>query len=345
MIAASFATCTAHLILTQGVLYGLGAAMLYNPFIYYLDEWFVERKGLAYGIFWAGSGVGSSVVPFVMEWSLDKYGFRITLRAWGIFIFICLLALVYFIRPRKPLPNKGVTQHLNISFLRDPLFWSFQIGNIFEGLGYFMVPFWLPSFCKAMNLAPLASVLSVALLNVSSIIGLISTGKLIDVMHVSNVLLLSALAATATVFLLWGFATTSPLVYAFSVMFGITAGGYNSCWTGCAKEVKKAQEEQAVQRKGSLERDQGGEGTVELAVVMGTMAAGRGFGCFASGPISEALLKLPRLHGKGVWGSEYGWLVIFVGLAVLMGRFGTFSRFGARYSEDNGKREGDGEDE
>ena len=59
--------------------------MVYNPFIFYLDEWFVKRKGLAYGIFWAGSGVGSSVLPFVMEWGLHKYDFRTTLRAWGVF--------------------------------------------------------------------------------------------------------------------------------------------------------------------------------------------------------------------------------------------------------------------
>lgn len=83
-ISASFATSTTHLILTQGVLYGLGGAMVYNPFIFYLDEWFIKRKGLAYGIFWAGTGVGSSVLPFLMEWSLLTYGFRTTLRAWGI---------------------------------------------------------------------------------------------------------------------------------------------------------------------------------------------------------------------------------------------------------------------
>ena len=85
-ISASFATQVSHLILTQGVLYGIGGAMTYNPFIFYLDEWFIERKGLAYGIFWAGTGIGSSGLPFLMEWALIKYGFRTTLRAWGVFV-------------------------------------------------------------------------------------------------------------------------------------------------------------------------------------------------------------------------------------------------------------------
>lgn len=86
IFAASFATHTYHLIFTQGLLYGIGGAMIYNPFLFYLDEWFIKRKGLAFGIFWAGSGVGSSVLPLLMEWGLHRYGFRITLRAWAVLV-------------------------------------------------------------------------------------------------------------------------------------------------------------------------------------------------------------------------------------------------------------------
>lgn len=60
--------------------------MIYNPFLFYVDEWFIKRKGLAFGIFWAGSGIGSALLPFLMEWALHKYGFRITLRAWAVLV-------------------------------------------------------------------------------------------------------------------------------------------------------------------------------------------------------------------------------------------------------------------
>ena len=86
LVAASFAEHVFHLILTQGALYGVGGAMMYNPFIFYLDEWFIERKGLAYGIFWAGAGLCSAIIPFVMEWGLSEYGFRTTLRIWAVFL-------------------------------------------------------------------------------------------------------------------------------------------------------------------------------------------------------------------------------------------------------------------
>lgn len=92
LFAASFATAVSHLILTQGLLYGIGGALLYNPFIFYLDEWFIERRGLAYGIFWAGTGVCGTVVPLMMEWGLAAYGFRTVLRVWGAFV-VCTLSL------------------------------------------------------------------------------------------------------------------------------------------------------------------------------------------------------------------------------------------------------------
>jgi hypothetical protein len=49
---SSFATTTTHLMVTQGVFYAIGGSLAYSPCIIYMDEWFVKRKGLAFGIMW-----------------------------------------------------------------------------------------------------------------------------------------------------------------------------------------------------------------------------------------------------------------------------------------------------
>lgn len=49
---SSFATSTTHLIISQGVAYGIGASLAYAPTIVFMDDWFVQRKGLAFGIMW-----------------------------------------------------------------------------------------------------------------------------------------------------------------------------------------------------------------------------------------------------------------------------------------------------
>ena len=128
----------------------MGGALVYNPFIFYLDEWFIERKGFAYGVFWAGTGLCSSVMPFVMEWGLNTVGFRTTLRAWAVFVFVTLGLLIYLVRPRLPPSPNGHTQGVDLGFLKSPLFWAFELGNIIEGLGYFVPQMFLPStsiFC------------------------------------------------------------------------------------------------------------------------------------------------------------------------------------------------------
>lgn len=50
LITSSFSTHVWHLILTQGILYGIGGGILYAPVLMFLDEWFVKRKGLAFGV-------------------------------------------------------------------------------------------------------------------------------------------------------------------------------------------------------------------------------------------------------------------------------------------------------
>lgn len=49
---SSFSTTTLHLILSQGVAYGVGASLAYCPTMIFMDDWFVHRKGLAFGTMW-----------------------------------------------------------------------------------------------------------------------------------------------------------------------------------------------------------------------------------------------------------------------------------------------------
>lgn len=61
LLAASFATKVWHLILTQGVIYGIGGSIVYYATIMFLDEWFEQRKGTAFGVMWV-----SKITPFFL---------------------------------------------------------------------------------------------------------------------------------------------------------------------------------------------------------------------------------------------------------------------------------------
>lgn len=73
-----------HLILTQGVLCAIGNGLVFSPTTLYLDQWFIQRKGLAYGIMWAAKSICGVALPFVASACLGKFGARTTLRAWTV---------------------------------------------------------------------------------------------------------------------------------------------------------------------------------------------------------------------------------------------------------------------
>lgn len=54
LIMSSYATKVWQLIASQGVLCAIGSGLLFSPTTLYLDEWFIARKGMAYGVMWAG---------------------------------------------------------------------------------------------------------------------------------------------------------------------------------------------------------------------------------------------------------------------------------------------------
>lgn len=83
-MTSSFATKVWQLIVTQGVLSAIGCGLLFTPTTLYLDEWFVKRKGLAYGIMWAGKSITGVAMPFIMDASLRKFGPARTLQGWSV---------------------------------------------------------------------------------------------------------------------------------------------------------------------------------------------------------------------------------------------------------------------
>lgn len=52
---SSFASNVTHLILSQGIGFGFGGCLAYTPSILFMSEWFVKRKGFAFGIVWVSA--------------------------------------------------------------------------------------------------------------------------------------------------------------------------------------------------------------------------------------------------------------------------------------------------
>jgi MFS family permease len=306
LAAASFAQNVTHLIITHGILYAIGGGICYSPTILFVDEWFITRKGLAFGFMWAGTGVSGVVLPLVMQWLLESYGFRTTLRIWSLALFILTFPLLHYLRPRLPLDTtpKRNRQLFDLRFLVSPTFGILQACNIIEALGFFLPTIYLPTFAReVLNTSSLTAAGTVILVNVASVFGCIAMGSLTDRFHVTTCILLSTVGATLGVFVLWGLSTSLPLLYIFCIVYGLFAGSFTSTWTGIIKITKTKVE------------------GADTGLIFAFLAFGRGVGNVVSGPLSEMLIKgRPWLHEAGMaYGSGYGPLIAFTGVSALLG--------------------------
>lgn len=301
---SSLSTNVTHLIITQGIFYALGGSIAYSPCILLMEDWFDKRKGFAFGVMWAGTGLGGVVLPIVMEQLLSRYGFRTTLRAFAIALFILTAPLVYFVKPRVPIANNRPSPPPpNLRFLVTQTFSLFEVCNIVQALGFFLPSIYLPTYAGTIGASKSLQALTVILFNVASVVGCVLMGSIVDKLDVTVCILISTVGSTIGVFLIWGFSMSLAPLFIFSVVYGLFAGSYTSTWPGIMRDV--------VHKMSSA----------ESSMVFACLAAGRGVGNLVSGPLSEALIKGLPWEGKlGYgYGSGYGPLIVFTGVTGVVG--------------------------
>ena len=68
------------LIFTYGIMYGIGASLTYIPSLTIIGHYFKKNIGIANGFVTLGSSVFSMIMPYVLEFLLQKVGLSQCLR-------------------------------------------------------------------------------------------------------------------------------------------------------------------------------------------------------------------------------------------------------------------------
>ncbi|ALC38016.1 CG11665 [Drosophila busckii] len=76
MILSFWASSLGYLYISYGVLVGIGAGLSFPPTVYIVTSYFVKWRGLANGLCISGSALGSIILPPVLRWLLETYGYR-----------------------------------------------------------------------------------------------------------------------------------------------------------------------------------------------------------------------------------------------------------------------------
>lgn len=213
-----------------------------------------------------------------------------------------------FLKPRLPISQATNRPKFSLSFLKNKVFLLLQVGNIFEGLGFFAPSIYLPTIAKSLGASRTISALTLILINVATVLGCIVMGWIVDRCHVTTCILISTVGSTLSVFLLWGFSSQLSRLLAFCFIYGLFAGCFTTTYPGIMKAVDRSQQ------------------ATDTTMVYAILGAGRGIGYVACGPVSEALISAGEVGRTGVYGSQYGPLVIFTGISAALGGVSCFGR-------------------
>ena len=234
LVAASFATKVWHLLLSQGLLYGIGWVTCYTPFLFMLNSWFIEKRGLAYGILFCASGVSGLVIPLAVGFLLDRFEFRVALRCYAVVTIVVSGPGFFLIKPRTSSssssnrandPRKPTDSLARV--LRSPHFAVFAAAIFVQGLAFFLPNIFLPSYASSLSL-PLASANSLlALLSLSQVAGQLTLGYVSDMSNPYYPTSLAALVSGLGAVFLWGPAKGMWRLVPFSLLWGFSSASYS----------------------------------------------------------------------------------------------------------------------
>lgn len=101
-----------HLMLTQGVMTGLGGGILFTPSLALVATWFGRRRGLAIGLATTGNSTGGIVYPVIVKQLIPRVGFAWTARALGFVNLACFGVALMLMRSRLPPRRAGAVLDL-----------------------------------------------------------------------------------------------------------------------------------------------------------------------------------------------------------------------------------------
>ncbi|MFC1820728.1 MFS transporter [Thermodesulfobacteriota bacterium] len=103
MVMMSFITTVWAYFIVWGVIIGVGLNIGLTVAVdKTLNDWFVNKRGVALGIKFSLIGVGGVLSLPIVTWLVMTYGWRVSCLVWGCVMFVCAPITMIFVRQKRP---------------------------------------------------------------------------------------------------------------------------------------------------------------------------------------------------------------------------------------------------
>ncbi|KAJ2334588.1 hypothetical protein GGI00_001783 [Coemansia sp. RSA 2681] len=225
-ILASLSKEVWQLILTQGVMLGIGASFLFAPSVSIPSQWFIKNRGLATGIAVAGGSIGGLWFTAATQAMIDSLGAEWALRILGILTFVAtsIMNLLYYRR----VPAKPRDRLFELRAAKRLIFWLVSIETCAIYIGYWALMFYVGTTAKHLGGTLQDGSNLLLVLNAGSIVGRVMAGVIADRFGSINTLLITMLLAVVIEMTLWMTAKTITPLYVLCALFGLISPSFIS---------------------------------------------------------------------------------------------------------------------
>ncbi|KAJ1783246.1 hypothetical protein LPJ62_005113 [Coemansia sp. RSA 2167] len=213
------------LIITQGIVFSIGASLVFIPSTSIPAQWFTKRRALAVGIVVAGSGIGGLWLTPATRAMIDQLGTAWALRITGIIIFAVNSVASLFMRSRLRVQTRD--KIVDFGVFRDMRFLLIFIGAVCATTGYFTPLFSLPSFAQqVVGKSNSFGTNLLTIINAASTVGRIGTGEVARLLGNINTMVMCTFVSSLSILVLWLPFQVGGTLIASAIVYGLFCGGF-----------------------------------------------------------------------------------------------------------------------
>ncbi|PHH79144.1 hypothetical protein CDD83_3895 [Cordyceps sp. RAO-2017] len=246
-VCTSWSTQYWHYLLAQGLLFGVGNALLFYPATGAISGWFNEKRGLALGIAVSGSSLGGVFWPVIIDRLFDVMEEEVVHRIIALISTPLLVLSCFLVRERPEEPGQdggqghgqGQGQSLKTSLIAalcERRFLALSVSLMILNAGMLIPFFYIPLYSQEQGIDATMANNLLAITYSGSFFSRIAAGWLADKFGRFNVLfIVGVLMSVVTCAWIW--MTSLAALIAFAVLFGVFSGGLVPLGSACVAQT------------------------------------------------------------------------------------------------------------